>query len=57
MTKPVRTSIQIRKADQEIYHKVSQFNFSGFISDMLNKYGQDYVDVKLAKLNSLNDQK
>ena len=53
MNKPVRTSVQIRKADQEIYRKVSQFNFSGFISDMLNQYGQEYVDTRVQELTKL----
>ena len=49
----IRTTIQIRKADKEIYGKVSKFNFSGFISEMLNKYGQKYVDDMVQELSKL----
>lgn len=44
--KPVRTSLQIRRSDEEIYHKVNKFNFSEFISDALNNYGLVYANKK-----------
>ena len=53
MNKPLRTTLQIRRADEEIYKKVAQFNFSGFISEMLSRYGQLYIDARVQELTKI----
>jgi len=49
MNKPLRTSIHIRRADEEIFLKISHLNygFGQFVSDMMNKHGQEYVETKV----------
>jgi len=46
-----RTSIHIRRADEEIFLKISKLDFGNgigvFVSDMMNKYGQEYIDAKV----------
>jgi len=59
--KPLRTSIHIRRADEEIFLKISKLDFGNgigvFVSDMMNKHGQDYIEKKVQeqidKLNNL----
>lgn len=45
----MKTSVHIRQVDEEIYKKLSQLNFGLFISDMMQKHGQDYIDDKVEK--------
>jgi len=59
--KTIRTSIHIRRADEEIFHKISKLDFGNgigvFVSDMMNEHGLDYVDKKvqeeIKKLNKI----
>jgi len=43
-----RTTIHIRRSDEEIFSKLSQLeNFGEFVSDMMNRYGPEYIDAKV----------
>jgi len=57
MTKPTRTSLQIRKADVDMYNKVRQLSFSSFVSDMLRRFGQPWIDGELESLEYLKSKK
>jgi len=46
MKEPKRTTIHIRRADEEIFIKLSQLNFGEFVSDMMNEHGPFYIEVK-----------
>jgi len=54
MKKLTRTTLQIRKADVQIYSKIQQFNFSKFVSEMMHNHGPDWINEQLAQLQSLN---
>jgi len=47
--KIVRTAIHIRRADEETFRNLSKlhYGFGRFVSDMMNKYGVDYIDAKV----------
>jgi len=51
----MRTTLQIRKADQKIYTKLKRFNFSKFISDMLNAHAQEWMNKEVDSLKKLTD--
>ena len=55
--KPIRTSIHIRRDDEEIFLKISHLNFGEFVSYMMNKHGEswiiDQVEEQVKKLNKL----
>lgn len=53
----MRTTLQIRKADEQIFDKVRQFNFSKFVSEMMHKHGQSWIDEQVSQLQSLSSQK
>ena len=46
MKEPKRTMIHIRRKDEEIFSKLSQLNFSEFVSDMMQAHGPLYIEVK-----------
>ncbi len=46
----MRTTLQIRKADEQIYSKLSQFNFSKFVSEMLHAHGQEWINKEVKSL-------
>jgi len=50
----MRTTLQIRKADEQIFEKVRQFNFSKFVSEMMHRHGQKWVDEQISQLKSLS---
>jgi len=43
----VQTSVHIRRKDEKIYNKLSQFVFSEFVSDMMNQHGPEYFAAKV----------
>lgn len=49
MNKPLRTSIHIRRADEDIFRNISRlhYGFGQFVADMMRKYGPDYVADKV----------
>lgn len=50
----MRTTLQIRKSDEQIFEKVRQFNFSKFVSEMMHRHGQKWVDEQVSQLQSLS---
>jgi len=54
MKKLIRTTLQIRKADEQIFDKVRKFNFSQFVSEMMHSHGQDWINEQLSQLQSLS---
>jgi len=54
MKKLTRTTLQIRKADVQIYSKIQQFNFSKFVSEMMHSNGQHWINEQLSELQSFN---
>jgi len=55
MKKLTRTTLQIRKADVQIYSKIQQFNFSKFVSEMMHSHGPDWINKQLAQLQSFKE--
>jgi len=51
----MRTTLQIRKADEQIYTKLKQFNFSKFVSEMFQAHGQKYINREAEILKKLAD--
>lgn len=47
MKPTIRTTIHIRRDDEEIFSKLSQLGFGEFVSDMMNEHGPDYIDNKV----------
>jgi len=54
----MRTTLQIRKADEQIYSKLSQFNFSKFVSEMLQEHGQEWMnrEINILTVASMEDK-
>ncbi len=51
MNKNHRTTLQIRKADVDIYNELAKFNFSAFVSFAMNsKLGREFIDAKEQEL-------
>ncbi len=52
----MRTTLQIRKADEQIFNKVRNFNFSKFVSEMMHSHGQDWINEQLSQLQDYEDE-
>ncbi len=52
----MRTTLQIRKADEQIFDKVRKFNFSKFVSEMMHSHGQDWINEQLSQLQTYEDE-
>ena len=61
MNKPLRTSIYIRRADEDMFHKISKLpnGFGRFVADMMNQHGPEYIAIKakeqVKELNKLTE--
>ena len=42
-----RTTIHIRRDDEQIFSTLSQLNFGEFVSDMMKEHGPKYFDAKV----------
>ncbi len=50
MNKNHRTTLQIRKADVDIYSDLAKYNFSAFVSYAMRKLGKRFIADKKQEL-------
>jgi len=50
MNKNHRTTLQIRKADTDMYNKLARFNFSAFVSFAMHKVGTEFIGLRTQEM-------